>query len=85
MTSTADRRDAGMKPGDIAWTALAAGVIAYELRAPHGELLSEAVDRYRARRPLVTHAAVIYVAGHLVRVWPARVDPLTRLAEWMRR
>lgn len=71
-----------MKPSDHAWLALGAGIIAYEARAPHGELMSQAVDRYRARRPILTNAVVIYIAGHLTRVWPAHLDPLTRLARW---
>ena len=69
-----------MRHGDYAWLALAAAILGYELAAPRGELLSEAVDRYRRRHPVATHLAVIYLAGHLLRRWPARIDPLHRLA-----
>lgn len=69
-----------MKAGDMAWLALATGVLAYEIRAPRGELLSEAVDRYRASRPVLTYAAIVFVAGHLARLWPRRIDPLCVIA-----
>lgn len=70
-----------MRCADRAWLALAAGVLAYEAAAPRGELLSQGVDRYRQRRPVTTTLAVGYIAGHLLRIVPARFDPLTRLAE----
>lgn len=65
-----------MRPGDIAWLAIAAAITAYELGAPQGELLSEACDRYRQRRPTATYATIIYLAGHLTRLWPRHLDPL---------
>jgi hypothetical protein len=71
-----------MKPGDWAWVALATAILAYELRAPKGELLSQACDRYRTRRPIATHAIIIYLAGHLTRTWPRTIDPLCRLTAW---
>lgn len=74
-----------MHRGDWAWSAIAAGVIAYEASCPPGELLSEAVDRYRAARPIATHLAVVYLAAHLLRRWPQRADPLTVLAARWRR
>ena len=72
-----------MKPADYAWAALAAAVLAYEMTAAtrrDWELLSEAADRYRAGHPVISHLSVIYLAGHLLRRWPARIDPLHRLA-----
>lgn len=69
-----------MRHGDWAWLSLAAAVLAYELAAPRGELLSQAVDRYRRRHPVIVHLAVVYLAGHLTRRWPARLDPLHHLA-----
>lgn len=71
-----------MKPGDWAWTALAAGVIAYEIFAPKGELLSQAADRYRTHQPIPTYLIIAYIAGHLARIWPQRIDPLCRLTAW---
>lgn len=72
-----------MKPADYAWVGLAAAVVGYEITAAvrrDWELLSEAVDRYRAGAPIATHLAVIYMAGHLLRRWPARWDPLHQMA-----
>lgn len=69
-----------MKSGDYAWLAIAIGVATYELGAAlhrDGELLSEACDRYRRRHPVITTLTITYLAAHLTRVWPKRVDPLT--------
>lgn len=74
-----------MAHGDTAWASLAVGVIVYELTAPPGQLLSQAMDRYRTRHPIVCSVAVIYVACHLLRWWPARIDPLHHLARLGRR
>jgi len=71
------------KPSDIAWVGIGLGVLAYELAAAtrrDWELLSEAADRYRAGHPVLTHLTVAYVAGHLLRRWPRRADPLSWLA-----
>lgn len=65
---------------DTAWIVLAAGVVAYELGAPRGELMSEGVDRYLERRPWVTRAAVGITAAHLLNLIPTRVDPFYRVA-----
>lgn len=76
-----------MKPADRAWLAIGAGVLAYEglasRRRHDWELLSEAADRYRSRHPVITHALVLYLAAHLLRRWPQRLDPLHRLADWI--
>lgn len=71
-----------MKPADRAWLALLAAVVGYEAAAAvqGWELLSEAADRYRRRRPVLTHVAVAYLGAHLLRRWPARIDPLHRIA-----
>lgn len=76
-----------MRPADRAWLGIAAGVTAYEVAACRAgwELLSEAVDRYRTNRPVIAAGTVIYLAAHLVRVWPRRLDPLTRLASRLSR
>ena len=76
-----------MKPADAAWIALGITVLSYEAFAagrahkPEFELLSEAVDRYRRTHPLIVNATVWYLAGHLSRLWPKRLDPLHLLAE----
>lgn len=68
------------RPADVAWIALAAGIVAYEVAAPPGELLSEGVDRYLTRRPWVTRAVVGVVAAHLLNLIPNRVDPIHQAA-----
>jgi hypothetical protein len=69
-----------MKHGDVAWIVVAAGIVIYEAAAPKGELLSEAVDRYRARHPFITNTVIAYVSLHLLRQWPRHIDPLHQLA-----
>lgn len=72
-----------MTPGDRAWLALAVGVVAYEAAAKPGELLSQRMDAYRQRHPVLAHLVVAYLALHLARRWPATVDPLHRMAQWL--
>lgn len=77
-----------MRAADWAWLALAAGVAAYEATAARRsdwELLSEAADRYRIRRPILTHAVVAYLAAHLTRLVPRQIDPLHRVTVWVSR
>jgi hypothetical protein len=77
-----------VKPADAAWVALALAVLGYEAAAAtrkDWELLSEAADRYRAGHPVITHLTVFYLAGHLTRRWPRRLDPLHQLAQLTRR
>lgn len=68
-----------MRPADRAWITLAVAILAYEVLSPRGELLSEGMDRYRQRRPILTHALILYLAGHLTRRWPRRFDPLHQI------
>lgn len=72
-----------MKPADRAWLVLAAAITAYEFAAIHKgwELLSEAIDRYRRRARLTTNSGILYLAAHLLRLWPRRLDPLAALAK----
>jgi len=69
-----------MKHGDAAWATLALGVLLYECCAPPGQLLSEAVDKYRERHPILTNSVIVFLAGHLLRIWPRHIDPLHQLA-----
>jgi hypothetical protein len=69
-----------LRPADRAWLALAASVIAYEVACPRGELLSEASARYAKARPVLWHSTIVYTAGHLMHVWPAKFDLFTVLA-----
>jgi len=63
-----------------AWSALAAAVIAYEVLAPEGQLLSEGVDRALLKYPTLTRIGIALVACHLVNAIPDRYDPLHLIA-----
>lgn len=65
-----------LRPSDKAWLALAAGVAAWELYAPEGELLSEAADRWMLTHPWITRVCVATIAAHLCNAIPNRYDPL---------
>ena len=69
-----------MKHADYAWAALVAAIVAYEAACPPGQLMSEAVDRYRIRHPFLTNGVILYISLHLLRQWPRRIDPLHQLA-----
>ena len=71
-----------LRAGDWGWLAIAVGVVGYEVSASqrHWELLSEATDRYRIRYPIATNLLIAYLAAHLTRVIPRRIDPLYILA-----
>lgn len=69
-----------MRTSDRAWLTLAAGVVAYDVLCPRGEMLSEASARYTEQQRLAWTATVIYIAGHLLHVWGER-DPLTLAAK----
>lgn len=75
-----------MKPADWAWVGIGVTVLAYEAVAARKEwdLLSEAVDKYRAAHPWVTVGLVGYLAAHLTRLIPKPLDPLHVVASRMR-
>ena len=75
-----------MRPADRALIALTAAVTAYEAVAlvTDWELLTEAIRRDRNRHPVVTVGGIVFLAAHLIGVWPLRFDPLHRLAEALR-
>jgi hypothetical protein len=77
-----------LRAGDWGWLGLAVGVVGYEISASSRdwELLSEACDRYRILYPLTTNLTIAYLAAHLLRIIPRRIDPLYLLAtRWTRR
>lgn len=65
-----------MTPSVRAWLVLAAGIIGWDLIAPRGHTLSEQVDRWLEKYPLVTWIVGGIIFGHLLNVTPARVDPV---------
>ena len=68
-----------MRHGDRGWLIVAAVVVAIEVTADDGELLSEACDRYLADHPWLTRGIVAAFALHLANVLPDRYDPLHML------
>lgn len=59
---------------------LAAGVAVWDVIAPRGEMLSDASARYTKTAPLLWGTTVVYVAGHLIHVWPKKYDLLSVIA-----
>jgi hypothetical protein len=88
-----------VKPADRAWLTLFMEVTVYEVTAARRgwELLSEAMDRSRGEGEgrvrddyseiarLLIDGAIVYLALHLRRRWPRRLDPLTWLGAGIRR
>lgn len=74
-----------MRVGDWAWLVLVALVVGYEVFAPPGQLLSQMMDTYRHSFPVTINLLVLYFAGHLTRVWPPHLDPLSVLGTWLGR
>lgn len=67
-------------PVHIGWFATVSVVVAYEIVAPEGMLLSEGMDRALVSHPIATRLVVAVVAMHLLNLLPERIDPLHRLA-----
>lgn len=64
----------GSVTANEAWLALGAGILAYELIAPPGQLLSESVDRGLEKHPLLTTVVIGYTALHLANLLPKNAD-----------
>lgn len=73
-----------LRPSDKAWIALFAGVAAWDILAPPGEMLSEAVDRYIVDHPIIVTTAVGITAAHLLNLLDRRpwcwIDVFAHLA-----
>lgn len=54
-------------PSDWAWITMAAGIVAYEIACPPGELLSDATTRYGQSHMFLSSAVIGVVAVHLLR------------------
>lgn len=67
-----------------AWAAIGLGVVAYELAAPKGELLSEGVDRSLESHKALTVASIGLVALHLCNYLPTKFDPLHQGLEFVK-
>ncbi|MCT7361248.1 DUF7427 family protein [Mycolicibacterium llatzerense] len=60
------------------WAAIG-GLVAVHNVAAAGRgtpMLSETFDGFRTRHPVLAHAVVVLVAGHLLRILPKFADPL---------
>lgn len=51
-------------------------IVAYDLAAPPGQTISEAVDRYLDGRRWTTEAALALIYLHVSNRIPSRVDPI---------
>lgn len=65
----------GKLTAEKAWGVLVAAIAVYEFIAPEDHLLSNAVDRWLEKHPVLTSYAVLSTALHLLNVMPQRVDP----------
>lgn len=75
------------QPGTLAWLALGIGIITYEIHAPEGQLMSEAVDRALERSAVskaITLAAIGCTALHLANLLPERIDIFKQGCELLR-
>lgn len=75
------------RPAALAWGALTAGVVAYDVLCPPGETLSEGVDRALEleRGRVLALGAIAITAAHLANLLPERVDPFHRATNLKRR
>ena len=73
-----------MKQADAGWLAIPVVVVTAEawLISRHAGTLSQRADTYHNCAPWLWRGLVIYVAGHLLRVWPRQLDPLHRIGKW---
>lgn len=60
-------QEPGWHPSDWAWITMAAGIVAYEIACPPGELLSDATTRYGQSHMFLSSAVIGVVAVHLLR------------------
>lgn len=65
-----------MRPADWAWTALATGVVIWDVVCEDDEMLSEASARYAKRHPVLAYVVIGSVAAHLVNRIPKWADPI---------
>jgi hypothetical protein len=65
----------GLRQADYGWLAVAAVVVAAEVTAGPGEMLSHGAARYKAAHPVLTTSVVVVTAAHLLEWLPQNVDP----------
>lgn len=67
-----------------AWVVMGLGILAYEMAAPPGQLLSEGADRSLTKYPWLTRAAIGVTALHLANALPEQVDPYPRVLKFIK-
>lgn len=60
----------------LAWRVMGVAIVAYEVTAPPGQLLSEEADRWMVSHPWLTRSLIFSLAAHLCNLLPERMDPL---------
>lgn len=58
------------------WRGIAAAVIVHNVTAREGDTLSECMDGWIARHPVLWRAVIVAVAVHVGNVVPPRLDPV---------
>jgi hypothetical protein len=74
-----------MRPSDRAWLALGAGVLAWDVACPDGEMLSQASDRYAQKHRWLAYSVIASVALHLTSLLPYWVDPVHAVGVMLRK
>lgn len=69
-----------IRPAHRAWIGLATGVALWDLLCPKGETLTAGMAAWKTQAPLAVTAVVVVTAGHLLGLWPERVDPFQWVA-----
>lgn len=67
------------------WIAIGALVAMHEVYCPPGELLSEGADRAIAKYPVAVPVLGAVLAGHVLNVFPEKVDPVHQGFQLIRR
>lgn len=65
-----------MSPATKAWLGLGAGILTWDILAPHGQTLSEQCHRWCDAHPWMVRAAIILLGIHLAAVINPRYDPI---------
>ena len=77
------------RPSGVAWSALALGILAYEVLAEDDELLTDqswrSIDSQNKLRQVSTYFTIGATALHLLRLLPKSVDPYHYIGKVIRR
>jgi hypothetical protein len=59
-----------------AWIATGIFVVVHNIMCPPGGTMSEKFDEWIEEHPVLARTVVVVVAGHIINVWPERLDPV---------